>query len=235
MEDLFPILVVLFLLAPFLEKLLKAGRQAGQPPQPPQQRRTRPAERQRLPDGRTTTTSQPAEAQEARDASDLLPAELWEILTGQKRQERQPQPESQERPELEAERRPAPVKTGRKTMAERRAEVERKRAQRMAAKRGEAASDEDTAVADLMRRRDREQAIRRSYDHTAPKIVSLETEPASEQVRHAAFHEKLDRLPRAPRRRQTATRSLDLDIADTASLQRAMLIQEVLGRPKGLD
>jgi hypothetical protein len=234
LEDLLPVLVVLFLIVgPLIEKMLKAGRQAGQPPQPPKQRRTQPAERQRLPDGRTTTASRPAEEQDTRDAADLLPAELWEILTGQKRQEPQPQP--QERPEPEAERRPAPVKTVRKSMAERRAEVERKRAQRVAAQRGEAPSAEDAAVTDLMRRRDREQATRRSYDHAAPIVVSLETEPASEQVRHAAFHAKLDRLPRAPRRRQSAIASLDLDIEDRAALQRAILIQEVLGRPKGLD
>jgi cytoskeletal protein RodZ len=238
LEDLFPILVVLFLLFPFLEKLLKAGRQKGQqPPQRPQ-RRSQPVERQRLPDGRTMTTSQQAEEHEARDASDLLPAELWEILTGQKRQEAPQQQPEAPRPEAsrpEPERPAPPVKAQRKTMADRRAEVERKRAQRMAAERGTTLSDEDAAMADLMGRRERTQATRRRYDHSAPSFASLETGPETESVRHAAFHARLDRLPKAARARRPSPVVFDLDLEDQSALQRAMLLQEVLGRPKGLD
>lgn len=240
MEDLFPVLVVLFLIvAPILEKLFKAGRQAGQPPQHPPQRRTRPVERQRLPDGRTMTTSRPAEEQEARDASDLLPAELWEILTGQKRQPRPEQPDPEpERPDPHRQERelPAPqVTLKRQSLAERRAEVERKRAERMAARRGERVYDEEAAAADVMRRREQSQATRRLYDHSAPQVVSLEVEPPPEPVRHAAFHEKLNRLAKTTPRRQPVSGGLDLDLDDQASLQRAILLQEVLGRPKGLD
>jgi hypothetical protein len=239
LEDLFPVLIVLFLIVgPLIDKLLKAGRRAGQQPQRPPQRRTLPAERQRLPDGRTMTTSRPAEepqAQEARDASDLLPAELWEILTGQKRQQAPEPPQPPEPQRTEPERPAPPVAGQRKTMAERRAEAEQKRAKRLAAKRGDPEYDEAAAAADLMRRREQAQATRRRFDHSAPEIVSLETEPASEAVRHAAFHDKLDRLPKPHRRPQPVIRGLDLDLDDQAALQHAILLQEVLGRPKGLD
>lgn len=231
-DSFFVLLVILFIVAPLLEKLFKgAGR--GSQQQPPQQRRRQvPLERRRLPDGRTMTVgqSEPGAAEETegpRDASDLLPADLWEILTGQRQQ---PAPSSPAPPE------PAPVEVREPEAGpERRPEPARPSARWPASRRPEPAQDEEAEARALMRRRERATTKARTYDHSPPPIVSLETEPASETVRHRAFHERLDHLPKAPSSRVVAFPELDLDMDDVDSLRRAIILQEVLGRPKGLD
>ncbi len=238
MDDLFTVLIILFIIVgPLLDKLLKGRRPAPQQ-RPQRPRRGEPFERRELPDDRTRTMSGPAaDTEPARqDASDLLPAELWEILTGRTG--------GTPRPEQRAPAEPEPsLPTERPSAAERRAEAARRRAAREAREAVEARSaragrplDEEEAAAAVMRRRERTQAARRRYDHTPPTVVSLESEPPPEPIRHAAFHERLDRLPKPARRRKPAPPiALDLDPADQTSLQRAILLQEVLGRPRGLD
>ena len=259
MDDLFTILIVAFLIVgPLLEKLLKGRRGEQRPQQGPQhQRPGQPAQRQRLPDGRTTTeqrqrlpdgrtttvagpgTDRERGSSPAQDATDLLPADLWKILTGQ-----QPLPEATARyetepePELEPLPRRAPVAERPKSvLAERRAAAEQKRLQRRSASVTRTAPvDEEGQATELILRRERTQAARRRFDHSAPRIVSLETEPGSEMVRHDAFHDRLDRLRKpATVRTQNVRIDVGLDINDAASLRRAILQQEILGRPKGLD
>jgi hypothetical protein len=258
LDDLFTILIVAFLIVgPLLEKLLK-GRRGEQPPQqapqrqrpgqPPQRQRLPDGrmtteQRQRLPDGRTTTVAGPGTDREsatpAQDATDLLPADLWQILTGQ-----QPVPEATARYEPEPEPEPEPLprrapvaERPQSVLAKRRAADEEKRLQRRSASVTRTApADEERQAAELILRRERTQAARRRFDHSAPRIVSLETEPGSEMVRHDAFHDRLDRLRKpATVRTQNVRIDVGLDINDAASLRRAILQQEILGRPKGLD
>ena len=99
-----------------------------------------------------------------------------------------------------------------------------------------ARADEEGKAAELVLRRERTHAAWRRFDHSAPRIVSLETELASETVRHDAFHDRLDRLHKpATVRTQNVRIDVGLDTKDTASLRRAILQQEILGTPRGLD
>jgi hypothetical protein len=258
LDDLFTILIVAFLIVgPLLEKLLKGRRGEQRPQQGPQHQRpgqraqrqrlpegrTTTEQRQRLPDGRTTTVAGPGTDREsatpAQDATDLLPADLWQILTGQ-----QPVPEATARYEPEPEPEPEPLprrapvaERPQSVLAKRRAADEEKRLQRRSASVTRTApADEERQAAELILRRERTQAARRRFDHSAPRIASLETEPASETLRHDAFHDRLDRLRKpATVRTQNVRIDVGLDINDNASLRRAILQQEILGRPKGLD
>lgn len=64
----------------------------------------------------------------------------------------------------------------------------------------------------------------RSLEVLQPNIISLEQPLPSVTQRHRAFHEKIAQdQPVAVKKRQLS------------SLQRAFILQEVLGRPKGLD
>jgi hypothetical protein len=203
--------------------------------------RTTTEQWQRLPDGRTTTVAGPGTDREtgtpAQDATDLLPADLWQILTGQ-----QPMPEATARYEPEPEPEPLPrrapvAERPQSVFAERRAAAEQKRLQRRSASVTRTApTEEEGQATELILRRERTQAARRRFDHSAPRIVSLETEPASETVRHDAFHDRFDRLRKpATVRTQNVRIDLGLDINDAASLRRAILQQEILGTPRGLD
>jgi hypothetical protein len=113
------LLLILFILAPLLEKLLKAGR----PPQaPPEEQQGPPG--QRLP--REQRRPMPRAETEEESAAGVLPDDLWEILTGERQAppaepppqqraerppvERQPRPpvETRPRPPVEVRPRPAP-------------------------------------------------------------------------------------------------------------------------------
>jgi len=228
----FVLLVIFFIVAPILEKILK-----GQRPMPPPQQRRPPAQRHTLPEGRPATGESQGRTVAApegqRDATDLLPAELWEILTG-KRPDRSRQSESAQTPAPTAGRSvstappparrapPGQARQGRSQTVSRPGSV------------GAPPLDEAAAAAELNRRREQEEARRRRYDYSTGKAVSLEVEIAPEAVRHNAFHEKLARLPEpaAGPKRQVA---FDLHLNDVAALQHAIVLQEVFGRPKGLD
>jgi hypothetical protein len=93
------LLIIVFILAPLLEKLLGAGRQrpGQQPPVPPggrpQQGRVPPSQRSRVPaDDDTPFRSVPASHDDDESAASVLPDDLWEILTGERRAPRQDAP-----------------------------------------------------------------------------------------------------------------------------------------------
>jgi hypothetical protein len=117
------LLIIVFILAPLLERLLAAGRKGTDelPPgqEPPGQRmpqqRMPPGQRmpqQRLPQQRppeeeqTPFRSVPASHGEDDSAASVLPDDLWEILTGEKRPPSRPQP-----PTPPPEREPASMRT----------------------------------------------------------------------------------------------------------------------------
>jgi hypothetical protein len=100
------------------------------------------------------------------------------------------------------------------------------------------AGDEESAYEELRRRRERSTELARRVEHAPPVIVSLETEPALPSARHAAFHKKVDQ-PKPPAVQLKAPTPppamLRLDFNDRSELQRAILLQEVLGKPKALE
>jgi hypothetical protein len=92
---------------------------------------------------------------------------------------------------------------------------------------------EELAAEGVIQRRDEETARRRRYDHDMGPVVSLETEPLEESKRHAAFHEKVSHLSR-PARGHDDPHAL-VRLGKGADLRRAMMLQEILGTPKGLE
>lgn len=115
--------IIIFILAPIIERLLKAGRQRPpgedtpqerRPPRRmPEQRRPLPWEEEPRPRGPMGTE----EEEEGVSAAEMLPDDLWEILTGEKRQRPAPEPPRTQPPvetpapyrerEVEARREPA--------------------------------------------------------------------------------------------------------------------------------
>ena len=106
MDDIFPILMfIIFFLAPLLEGLKRKNKDQRRPPQerplprPPQQRL--PQQTQPKPSSRMEEVSGKSRSEET--AAGMVPDDLWEILTGQKRPPvlttpPQPQPETRKRP-----------------------------------------------------------------------------------------------------------------------------------------
>ncbi len=227
MEDLFWVIVIIFfVVGPVIEKVLKGGRGA-QPPargraqrQPPQRRMPaqRPADRDgitRAGSRRPETPARPRRVEPSSSgAQDLLPAELWEVLTGQRPMPRPPEPV--EAPDFEVE--------------EARPEIPPARVP---------ARSEDAEAGDLMRRRQRERMAARWVEHKPPAVVSMESEPLEAEARHEAFHRKIDASaaaaqPAVPAAVASAIAPL-LRNAGRDEIRRAILMQEVLGRPRGLE
>jgi hypothetical protein len=221
----FLIFLFIFFVLPLLQRILGRGKQQpppggspGQrpPTRAPPQRRPLPDTRERLP----APTDRPAASRPAGDATDadraaeLIPADLWEILTGERRaplpqRPLPPSPEPDLDEELARDEEAVPVR---------------------------ATIDEDRAVDELLRRRERETARDRLAVREPVQIISLETEPLPEPARHAAFHRDVAALPPAAVARQKRPRPAMLPALDNRNdLMRAIVLQEVLGRPKGLD
>lgn len=192
--------------------------QAERRPSPTEQRRT-PEEWRPLPqpieEADAPATAQQRQQQERSDvdrAAEMIPAELWEILTGERRPPVATPPEIEadvdEEWLIEREERPAVV-----------------------------VIDEDRAVDDLIRRRDEETAQRRAYDRELPTVISLETEPLPTPLRHEAFHRKVDQpgthRPAIVIKRQRHT--LLTSLRSGTELRRGIILREILGPPKGLD
>lgn len=221
MDELFPILMfIIFFLAPLLEGLKRKNKDGKQPPQDTPRRPLPRVPQQRLPDARAPQSSSRMEevsgkSRTEESAATMVPDDLWEILTGQKRppvlttpqqlpEERKPHwdvvydPEENEEDEADEE-----------SLVREDVEVETRRA------RVEAQSLE-------------------TYDrHPQPVIVSLEENIPTGAQRHASFHQKI--LAQTPVKPVRPPASPLLDLRNRAELRRAFLLNEVLGRPKGLE
>ncbi len=212
MEDIFPILLfIIFFLVPLLEGLKKKKQQ---PPPPPQQRRMP------QPPVSSRTEEVSTRPREQESAATMVPDDLWEILTGQKRPPvlttPQPEPVPAEKP------RPAwdvvydPELDGEEEEAEATAEP---------------VPWEDVFVE--ARRKPRERISLETLEpEPEPVIISLEENVPTVAQRHAAFHEKVSAKPQPseitrPRRR--------IEFRNRSELQRAVLMMEILGPPKGLE
>jgi hypothetical protein len=213
-ENLGDLLVLVFVAWSVLGGLL--GRRKGQPT-PPARNRPAPHPMPRredrgmqVEDDVAPATLDPRAPDPAAElpASILVPDDLWEILTGERRT---PQP--------------APIPAG-GADAHDEADFE------------EVESYDDVAydtveVARRERRSYDDDAIfeERPSREEAPKVVSLEDPPAPMPIRHAAFHRRLESL--GPDRPQVVRNAVSP--AALRSLRRAIVLREVLGPPKGLE
>jgi hypothetical protein len=234
-DDLFTLLIIVMFVAPLIERIFKGARGQQQQPQrrPPQRTLPRPPQ-QRSPGETVESATTTAEPVATRDASDIIPGELWEILTGQKRPEPPPPPQPIQRPAPPPVQRPAPVvrRPPQPALEEDEEEVAASvRRRSFDVDYG----DEDASARELEKRRARALEKARRVEHRPPVVVSLETEPLPEPRRHTAFHQKLEKMSAAPRRRQSPQTMLKFDPSDRDALQRAIILHEVLGRPRGLE
>jgi hypothetical protein len=259
------LIILIFIVAPLLEKLLKAGKKPGEPPQPrpgqppvpprPGQRQV-PQQRPRadLPweapePPRQAAPGQPQE-EEREAAAAMLPDDLWEILTGERRAPpptRPPaddeyEPDFDELPEdlpeelTAAQPEPAPWRPTGPARAPGPTGDERREQRREEAAAREQARDD----AGSLRRRDRERDLSPApYMHdvpvrAAPQVVSLEALSFDDEERHDAFHRRLDSLPAPAHMRRRVHPFAAASFTDT-DLRRAVIMAEVLGPPRGLE
>lgn len=232
------LIIIVFILAPLIERLLKAGKQ--QPPQlpPRQQRRPQmPPPQQQAP--RDEAPPRVVIRRDEEEAAAMLPDDLWEILTGERRSPQppvEPEPLEDEYEEAQSlattsagewislppEPEPAPAPTPDRTP--------------VPARRPSAWSDyqsQRSVPAPLERAPIRAERgyVRPVPARDVPRVESLEQLDFDDEARHDRFHEKLEET-RRPARVQTPkawrfTRDEDL--------RHAIIMAEVLGRPRGLD
>jgi hypothetical protein len=265
-EDLIPILVFLFfIIAPLIEKILKGGKQA--PPTPPPRQRPVPRQREELPEpqsyqrrSETVAESDSETAGTAGSAAEMLPEDLWAILTGEAPPSRTPgqgiPPERTPGPVAmpdEPARRPAPVEA-------RSPLPTAKRPQRPPRPLREPLPSQQRKQPGPLPDRDRtavgeerfgvraepvgDRPVRPDYTledyrrpvtvHEEPVIISMETMPEHDEVRHTKFHDRLAALA-APSVVDRGKARVDVGLHDPAALRRAIIVSEVLGKPKGLE
>jgi len=231
MEDLFPVLIiVLFIVLPLVEKALKGGKGQDAPPRspgsdaPPQRRVPGERKRPEVTSGGMLTKGR---RQEPASAADMVPEDLWAVLTGEQRSTRpapRVEPPAPPRPEPPVEA--APWK------------VESERDQVDALLQGRI---------DEQRRevRERDERIRRSrlarpeHLRPAPRVVSLETPLGDPDKRHERFHDRMDAITatevgRAATPRKAVGMLDELKLGSQAELRRALVLQEVLGMPRSM-
>jgi hypothetical protein len=217
MDELFPLLMFLiFILGPIFEGISR-NRKKGQQPPPPTQRRVPPVQ-----SSRTEEISTRSRAED--DASSMVPDELWEILTGQQRPPVQRPTPTQPSPlDSRAEKRPSwDVVYDPELDEDEEAELE-------------VVTAEDVNV-ETRRARVEAQSLETLERHPVPVVVSLEENIPTTAVRHAAFHQKMSQQQAAavvqlPERRRPQL----LDFKNRSEIQRAFLLSEVFGKPKGLE
>ena len=208
MDNLFELLfIALFILFPILEGVLKQRKKGKPDPSGSDEEERDWAEPDRVEPGEAQ-----AEPAEGRAAAEMLPDDLWELMTGERRHESGPEePEQPEEPwsvETEAPSTDPAVE---------------------ADPWSEPAVDDDTTAPEPA-----------SLEYEGPEAYTLET-PAPEplertvptaKARHRAFHELVDRPRREPARR---TSPLMRSLRSPDGLRQAVLLREILGPPKGLE
>lgn len=232
MEGLFFVFIIVALLSRVIEAMAK-GQGKGRP-QPPARRprpqydrphgTTRPKPYDALPGGAQGMPRDGVPRDATPDAAaEMIPDELWEILTGQPKPRRTPPPppvpwdEEADLDEVTAIDSVEPLDEVEEWEARRQAEEAQRRREHR----------------DLMARRLREQEMYSAKK--APAIVSLERPLPSAATRHAVFHQQLDApAPAVPGQRAARPSARDRLFAGD-DMRRAFVLQEVFGKPKGLE
>jgi hypothetical protein len=213
MDDLFPLLMFLiFVLAPIIEGLKRRNKKQ-QPPRPPQRRVPAPPTQRQQRSRTEEVTSRPRVDE---NASTMVPDDLWEILTGQRR------------PTATIPTPPPPVEKKTSWDVGYDSELEE----------DEEAEEENVVLEDVnvetRRARVEAQSLETITRHPEPVIISLEDNVPTSAARHAAFHQRAATAPVAvvitPARRKRL-----FDLNNRSELQRAILMHEILGKPKGLE
>ncbi|HSJ08190.1 MAG TPA: hypothetical protein VK936_15900 [Longimicrobiales bacterium] len=240
------LILIIFILAPLLEKLLKAGRPPQELPPGQRQRMPPPGQRRQAPGPRPARPAPTGAADPDDSAAGVLPDDLWEILTGEQRTPRQPAPRT-EWEEIEAREAPAPMEGPREArnvpaprpmpdrtpqtrpapVRERRlppVDIRRRSAQAGAA-RPRSAGPPPSAADDL---------VRRVKVHRPPEVVSLETAIEDPELRRARFQERLAEMS-APALGGGPRGAHEYAFSSPDQLRRAIIMAEILGRPKGLE
>ena len=213
MDNLFTVfLVLVFVLGPILEQMKKKEqerkRQQQLPPEPPVA----------LPRSSTEEiSSKPRDS-----AATMVPDDLWAVLTGEQR----PAPQAPAPVPGPVKERPwdvvyiPPEETdNEEDLAGEDVNVEVRRSSRDAVQREHAARHKPVEALSL--------------EVTTPNIISLETPLPSAAARHTAFHKKVDSVA-APVAVQSSRKVL-LGVATRSELKRAFVLQEILGKPRGLE
>lgn len=259
------LIIILFVVAPLLERLFKAGKgdqklppgqRPGQPPgqwpAPPQRRmpEQRPHSGEPRPGEGPVGQGQTGARAEQETAAGMLPDDLWEILTGERRLPPPTRPPADEEyePEFDDE-------IDDEILAEELRQEELRSAQAESAswRRGEPAPwEEEPAQAaprpparplpapvkarqtPMGRPAERAPHVREMPVFEAPQIVSLEALSFDDELRHDQFHERLEGLAPAARVRRRPG-LLAAEQFSNDDLRRAIIMAEVLGTPKGLD
>lgn len=216
MDDLFPLLLFLiFVLGPILEGLKRKNKQP--PPPPPQRRRMPQPPQQREVPAEPSRTEEISSRRNEESAATMVPNDLWEILTGQK-----PLPPVPTTPKP-----PAPVATKRQPW-----DVVFDPDEEDEESGPEAAPVEQVNV-ETRRERGAAQSLETLERHPVPVVVSLEDNIPTTRQRHEAFHRKVAAPLPAPKAK--VPRRPVLNLKNRSELQRAILMQEILGKPKGLE
>jgi hypothetical protein len=219
--DPFVLLIIVFIVAPLIERMLKA-KKGTQPP--PEQRPQQRMPHQRMPPQRLPPPQREQEPVSARRAggedaaADMLPDDLWEILTGERRPARPPVPQEEPRDE----RYPVEDYPEEAESLEEAVSFERPA--------GEWASQapEETAIVIPP-----DPYVRPLPRRDVPRVVSLEDLVIDGGKRHERFHHRLD-TTRGPARVRRPAPS-PYRFTGSADLRRAVIMSEVLGTPKGLE
>lgn len=210
------LIVLVFLLLPVLQSVLGKKQREEQGRRPDQRR----------PQGGLPSSSGDASTTARREetAADLVPNDLWELLTGERRQRTrdtvptgewagsgQDVPDSgtsEPEPDWDAIPEPAPYEP----VTE--AAEESGHPWRL--------SDEPTPM-----------VLRRERSDNLPEAVSLEQPIPSDAVREREFHEELAHLP--PPARAHRRRPIPFGLGHADEVRRAFILTEILGPPKGLQ
>jgi hypothetical protein len=217
MDDLFPLLMFLiFVLGPILEGIKRKNKQPPPPPPPQQRRMPQPPPRQAPAEPSRTEEISSRRTEES--AAGMVPNDLWEILTGQK-----PLP-----PVPTTSRPPAPVATKRQPW-----DVVFDPDEEDEESGGAESAPVEQVKVDPRRERGVAQSLESLERHPVPVVVSLEDNIPTTRQRHDAFHKKVAPPITAPKAK--VPRRPVLNLKDRSELQRAMLTQDILGKPKGLE
>ncbi len=215
------LIILLFIIIPIVQAVSGKGRTGTGPPRPPQTPRSRPSAGTRD-SGRGWSGAAPGQdpgsPAELPSAADMVPDDLWAILTGERR------------PGARGPAAPSPWsgehEPGTATSAPGESWGEEVAGVPTPMPPGERREDELAAPG----RGVRGEAI--SLEYMGPEAISLETLPAPPEVRQAAFHARLHdgshpRLSRHPRGVLRHT------LRQPAGLRRAVMLAEILGPPRG--
>ena len=197
------LLIALFILFPILDGVLKQ-RKKGQGP---------PGGLDEV-EGSGDVESGRSETGQDRAASEMLPDDLWELMTGERR-------DAGGRPGSGGSDEPWSVEAESSSVEAASSEVDEEWSEPWAV-------DDEVTAPEL------------SMEYEGPEAYSLET-PApppiertvpTAEARHRAFHELIDR-PRPKRKRRMSPLMRSLRSPD--GLRQAVLLREILGPPKGLE